>query len=201
MSKIQPSLTNPIDNILIGIATKVAPYFRKLGFSPNDVTTISVIFKCLTVYSLYNDKYNNTIIYYFISYFFDCLDGYMARKYNMVTVFGDLYDHYSDVLSNVSVLGLLIYKLHKKKKHVVFSVLFILTLIFLLSGIHFGCTEYYYDYKQHDGVDFLSSLIGMCPCKEKDKKCQSKILKSVRFAGSGTYYTAIAVFIAYLGSI
>ena len=33
-----------------------------------------------------------------LGYYFDCIDGPMARKYNMVTVFGDYYDHGTDII-------------------------------------------------------------------------------------------------------
>ena len=33
----------------------------------------------------------------FVGYFFDCMDGHFARKYNMVTEFGDMYDYITDL--------------------------------------------------------------------------------------------------------
>ena len=42
-----------------------------------------------------------------IFYFMDCLDGHFARKYNMVTVFGDYFDHFVDILS-LSLLYLIL---------------------------------------------------------------------------------------------
>ena len=47
---------------------------------------------------LCNNNYILACIYYFISYFFDVLDGIYAREYNMVSEFGDYYDHIKDIV-------------------------------------------------------------------------------------------------------
>ena len=97
--KIPEELENPIDNILIELAEKLNPYFYKLGFNPNGVTTLSLIFGILSCYFYYLKYYLFSSISMFISYFFDVMDGNFARRYNMQTQFGDYYDHELYLLS------------------------------------------------------------------------------------------------------
>ena len=93
---------NPIDTILIDCGSYLSPLFRHLHFTPNTLTSISAIFGFMSVYKMYNKDYKQAGMLYFISYMFDCFDGFYARKYNMVTKYGDFYDHiYLCFLENI----------------------------------------------------------------------------------------------------
>ena len=105
MRKIESNLENPIDNILIDICDFILPTLKVLNFTPNILTTISLIFGLLSVYCLFREDKKCFAIFYLVSYFFDCVDGMMARKYNMVSRFGDIYDHTKDCL----VFGLIMF--------------------------------------------------------------------------------------------
>ena len=54
-------------------------------------------------------NYIISAILYLTRYIFDCIDGFYARKYNMTTVFGDWYDHISDILINLIYIYDIIY--------------------------------------------------------------------------------------------
>ena len=100
MRKIPGKLDNFIDDTLITIIDTIQPYFYKLGFIPNTLTTISLICWLFALYFFINDGVYYTlyaVLFMILSYFFDCFDGHFARSYNMVTKFGDYYDHISDV--------------------------------------------------------------------------------------------------------
>ena len=113
MRKIPSEIENPFDNYIYIFVEFLAPYAYKLGFSPNMITTLSVIFSVASIYYLYIHSFITSIFLYIISYLFDCLDGYVARKYNMVTKFGDLYDHISDVLT-FSLYNITLYLINPK---------------------------------------------------------------------------------------
>lgn len=96
--KIQVKDHGLIDRFLFGyLIHPVIDFFYNYGFIPNHLTTFSFLFQITGVYYLHLYNIPLFSIYYFIGYYFDCLDGPMARKYDMVTVFGDWYDHITDV--------------------------------------------------------------------------------------------------------
>jgi hypothetical protein len=76
----------------------------------NDMTTVSLIFGVIAVIALYQQNASLFVCSYILSYFFDCVDGAYARHYNMVTQFGDWYDHVKDVIVNV-LIGILLVRL------------------------------------------------------------------------------------------
>jgi hypothetical protein len=71
----------------------VCPFFKKIGFTPNGITTLSLIFGIASAYYLYKGKIYMFALLYTISYFFDVMDGHFARKYKMVSKGGDYYDN------------------------------------------------------------------------------------------------------------
>jgi phosphatidylglycerophosphate synthase len=77
--------------------------------NPNMITTLSNIACIITILLLSNANYYLAAFFILVSYFFDCAYGHIARKYNMVTVFGDYYDHNSDFVKIFAVLLTLYY--------------------------------------------------------------------------------------------
>lgn len=65
------------------------------------------------------------------------MDGHFARKYNITTRFGDLYDHISDICKTILILGTLYYI--DSSKFVTVFIIFI--LVGSISLIHLGCQE------------------------------------------------------------
>ena len=104
--KIPEKLDDNIDNIIIKYGRTLYPTFRKLNFTANDITTLSLISGFISVYFLYKKRYILSSIMYFVSYIFDCLDGNYARTYKLVSKFGDYYDHMKDL-----IIGIMIYYL------------------------------------------------------------------------------------------
>ena len=113
MRKIIKEFENPIDNIIIDIVEKITPFLYRTGHTPNIITTYSFIFGLLSVHYLNKNDITKFVLFYMISYFFDCIDGFMARKYNMTTKFGDLYDHITDTIVFVLILGV-VYSKYKQ---------------------------------------------------------------------------------------
>jgi len=109
MRKITCECENPLDNILINISDYMCPYAKKYNFTPNILTTISLIFCGISALLLLNNYYVLAAFTYLISYYFDCMDGHFARKYNMTSYFGDLYDHISDISKGILIFSTLYY--------------------------------------------------------------------------------------------
>jgi phosphatidylglycerophosphate synthase len=171
----------------------MCPYAKKYDLTPNILTTISLIFCGISVLLLLNKKYLLASFMYLISYYFDCMDGHFARKYNMVTKFGDYYDHVADLIKVLLILYVL-YLIDSKK---FFIILPFLIFFILLSFVHLGCQELYYDTLESD---ILSILKNICPVYNKDDK--SMIINTLgitRYFGCGTFTIFIMLSIIFYG--
>jgi phosphatidylglycerophosphate synthase len=162
--KLPENLACPIDNLILNYGNK--PYFiyRKLNMTPNDLTSISLIFGLLTIYSFYQQYFILASILYFISYSYDAFDGNYARKYNMVSKFGDYYDHFKDVSVNLLLLYVFYkYMTFKAYPKLIALVVAITIFLFITFNIHLGCQEIYVsknDKKNKSG--FLGFTMSLC---------------------------------------
>ena len=185
--KIPREADNFFDNFLIDIVDKINPYFKRLGFTPNMITTLSLIFGIVMNASYNKSYYLTASLTMLLSYFFDCMDGNYARRYNMQTKFGDYYDHVKDWL----VILIFIFLFLKKSKPIRFKILSFLILIFILLGtyIHVGCTEKYIRENKTNTMnsESLGSII-YCP--------NSKYLYLSKYFGCGTFNLALILIIA-----
>jgi phosphatidylglycerophosphate synthase len=187
MRKLSSEYDNFIDNIFIDGAEVISPYFYKLHFSPNDITTLSLITGLMCVSLFMQQQYVLAGVLYMISYFFDCMDGFYARKYKMTSDIGDLYDHFKDYLI-FGILFYLLYQHHKNSQHK-YIYLAILIVFILLCGMHFGCQEIYYD-----KLTATTQIYKMaCPVKNKDTVTNA--LKYTKYFGCGTLTLFFSVFI------
>ena len=134
------------------------PIFKSLKFTPNTLTTFSLLFDILSVYNLQigNTKYAS--ILWIISFIFDCFDGNYARKYKMYSKFGDLYDNYSDMVGYV----LLFYIMYTLKPNKLKSYIPIIVILSIISFVHTGCIQKHYDNEQNE-IDANFEIL--CPNK------------------------------------
>ena len=188
MRKIHPKYEDLIDNKLIELSEILSPYFKKLNMSANNITTLSFIFGLLSIYFLYYDFYEYSVITYFISYFFDVMDGYYARKYKITSDFGDLYDHIKDFIVGVILFYILMYKVYYKNPNYIKSYLLILFIFFMLMNYYLGCQENIYN-KKNDYIGVLEYHKFLC---KKNPKKQIKIFK---YTGTGTFISVMCLLI------
>ena len=154
--KLPKNLDNPIDNFILDyIVEPINPLFYKIGMTPNKLTGVSGIFGLLSVYCVYKSNYILASLLYAISYIFDCFDGNFARKYNMVTEFGDWFDHIKD---NVIVILLIIALYNTKKDNSIKIITFIIFIIFTtLTLLYVNEQERYY-HSKNDNILKSESL-------------------------------------------
>lgn len=191
MRKIPQDYDNPIDNLFIELSEVTTPYAYSIGMNPNMITTLSNVACIITILLLLNSNYYLAAFFVLVSYYFDCMDGHMARKYNMVTVFGDYYDHISD---GVKIYALLVtlYYINKDK---FFKVLPIIILLFILMSAHLGCQEILYDSNESYTLEPTKML---CPVKSNSSDEEIKnILNSTKIFGCGTFNISLAIIIIY----
>ena len=123
-----------------------------------------------------------------ISYYFDCMDGHVARKYNQTSVFGDYYDHVSDILKLLLVLASLYY-INKEK---FYKIIPFIIIACILQSVHLGCQEQYSDSKDSD---VLSTLKILCPVKNNKDLLSN--LNTTKYFGSGTFNLVVIISIIY----
>ncbi len=143
VNKIPDYYENPIDVQLLKTCSFTSTLLYKLNMTPNQITTLSLIAGLISIYYYKTQNYIKCGIFFFLSYYFDCLDGFYARKYKMVTKFGDIYDHIKDWLIIILFAYLIYYNDNVNNKFKNIS-LIILVLMLVMVFIHFRYQEIYY---------------------------------------------------------
>ncbi len=76
---------------------------------PNTLTIVRLLLIPVYLYFFLKGEYIISGIFFSISGLTDFMDGYLARKYNMVTDLGKILDPLADKLTLISILAVLIY--------------------------------------------------------------------------------------------
>jgi phosphatidylglycerophosphate synthase len=182
--KIISELENPIDNILIILSIKFGDILHKYKFiTPNIITTISIILSIIAIYFIYIKYYKIGAILFFISYFFDCLDGNFARRFNMVTTFGDYYDHIGDIFKYLLLIYVILISNLKNITKYIFIILII--ICGFLSLIHLGCQEKIYNNKS------VLKILKIICLKRFD-------INYTKYFGSGTTIFIIFIYLFFI---
>jgi len=179
VSKVDYKYSSPTDYLLYWIASKISPILHNLGFIPNDITNLSVLFFLVSMYFLYHNNIYLGIVFFSLNFFFDCLDGYMARKYNQVSVFGDWYDHITDFISIISITMIIICKLKSDYKYLL---IFIGVILMYLLLKYIGCQQTLLSYNntyKSNSLSFTTKL-----CKYEPHIIKNKLIY-LRFFGHG----------------
>tara|TARA_B100000214_G_scaffold299522_1_gene229690 strand:+ start:165 stop:734 length:570 start_codon:yes stop_codon:yes gene_type:complete len=172
--KYPEELDNQIDNLIYDNLDKPTKLFHNLGFTPNGITTLSLISSMLSIYFFQKKEYTCSAITYGLNYYFDCMDGFMARKYKQYSKFGDIYDHLTDIISN----GIYLYMIFGSS---ISNYIKIANIIFLFTFIYYySCLE---KYTNSTSITSVSS----CLCTLKSKSEIENRLKTLRIFGCGTY--------------
>jgi phosphatidylglycerophosphate synthase len=187
--KIKREYENPIDNVIIDLVDKTNDMYYNMGFTPNILTTISLILGLLSAYLLYIDYRFSAAIFFVIAYYYDGADGYLARSHNMKSNFGDYYDHISDVCKTIVIIYVLYTK--KRKGDTFYKVCILMIFMTILVSIHMGCQEKKYE-SDNDSISESKSL-SMC----KNLCYDENIIKYTRYFGSGTYILVLTLIILF----
>jgi phosphatidylglycerophosphate synthase len=192
VNKIPAELDGPIDNLIYRHIDYTLPFYKKLGLTPNLITTISLILGLLSVYFTHIDYYTLGAILWVVSYYYDCADGKMARKYKMTSKFGDKYDHIADMIKTVLLTVVLYNKLKTKSMNTIIIIVSILSVFILGSCAHMGCTEEITKEEKSDSLSVCKLLIfGDC----------YKQMKITRYFTTGSLTIVIAAIIYLLSEL
>lgn len=197
MKKLPLKYENPFDNMIYVFVEEISPHLYQAKLTPNMITTFGNILSIIGLLNLWNHKYFEASIYFGVSYVLDCIDGYMARKYNMVSKFGDYYDHISDA----SKFLLFIISLILLKPKTFLKVLPIVVFFFIGLNLQLYYQEYYYNKKEASpSLNLISTLVPKF-IKPNNKKQSKKFMRVARYFGCGTFNLVIVLIIMFYNSI
>ena len=69
------------------------------------------------------------------------MDGNMARNYNMITIFGDYYDHFTDWIHGTLIIVFIIMKIKGYFNKILFFILKMISYYFIF--LYISCQEKY----------------------------------------------------------
>jgi len=193
--KIPEHLECPIDTFILDkIVIPINPLFKAMGATPNILTGVSGIFGILAVYFVYKSNYALGALMFLLSYIFDCFDGNFARTYNMVTPFGDWFDHIKDWTVAAMLLVTVYFKKDLKMGAKLWFIgIFMITALLMCFTFNFQENHYHENNKvpdEHKSVSLGSLKFLYTP----DEKSHADFF---RFFGCGTQNMIVVLLLLY----
>ncbi len=191
MHKLKSDDEGPIDNVFAWIVERAAPVFKATGHTPNIITTYSLVLGLVAAYNLFRGNMLWFAVASVVSYFMDCADGYVARKYKMTSKFGDLYDHGSDTAINIATATAfyLRYTGQIIWRPVTIAVSAIFATIVVLMLVHLGCQQRIHNPNNRSTEESLDLLRAACP--------RSDMIGWTRYFSCGTAKMAMVAVVLY----
>ncbi len=186
VNKIPDTYECPFDKYLLKFIDTHLDIYYNIGFTPNMITTIGIFFGLLSMYNIFQSNFKLASLLLLIAYYFDCVDGKLARKYNLQTKFGDYYDHFGDVFKICVVL----YALYKTNPIKFSNIQFILILLAVMMIIHLGYQETIYDKSESPTLNFSKQIANF------DKNPHNTI-QYTRYCGCGTFVLIMCIIIFF----
>jgi phosphatidylglycerophosphate synthase len=184
VNKIDSIYECPFDVYLLKFIDTHLDFYYNNGFTPNIITTIGIIFGLLSMYCILKYNFKIASFLLILAYYFDCVDGKLARKYNLQTNFGDYYDHFGDIFKIIIVL----YALYKTNATKFNEIKFLLIILALLMIIHLGYQEVIYNKNESPTLDFSRYLANRDDYPEKT-------IQYTKYCGCGTFIMILAIII------
>ena len=137
--KLPPTQLGVVDNVI-----NIAAYpcgdtmHMRLGLNPNGITGIGAITGVAAIGCLWARNVVAFSIFLWVNYPLDNADGYVARKYGLVSSFGDAFDHGKDFLVAVGLAWVAFTRLHAAQYP---RTLILMVLAILISLANSGCQD------------------------------------------------------------
>jgi len=186
VNKIADIYECPPDRYLLKFIDTHLDIYYKLGFTPNMITTISIIVALFSAYNIFHEKFKLAAILFLFSYYFDCVDGKLARKFNMQTTFGDYYDHFGDLFK----IFIILYALYKTNTDRFTDVFIILILLFIGLCIHMGYQETIYNKNESSTLNLFKKLVS-------SDKTPHKTILYTKYIGCGVFMIVLFIIIFF----
>ena len=181
VNKLEEKDDNIFDIFIYKFIDSHIHIYKQLGLTPNMITTMSLISGLLTAYMITQKQYKVAGLLFLIQYYFDCADGKVARKYNMISKFGGNYDQISDIIKGI-IISIVLYldNSTKFKKYII-----IIIILIILNGYHCGCQQLIYIEKnKNNNKKYEESLLDYY--KKPSKKSCVKNMHIAKYFGPGT---------------
>ena len=191
VNKLEDNYECPIDIYIFKFIDLHLHIFYDLGFTPNMVTTLSIVFGLFAAYQIMQCRLWFAAICWLISYYLDCVDGKLARKYNMISKTGDMYDHIGDLVKFIAVLTALFISNEERPNVKQWVYVGIILLLVLLQVIHLGHQESIYNKK--DESPYLN-VVRLLFVNEENAR---ENIKYTRHFGCGTFFVCFAIVIFF----
>jgi len=177
---IDAKYDNPIDNVLIAISDAVSPTFKRLNFTADGLTALSIILSVASLYNLSTKDTAQFALYGGLAYLFDTMSRVFAAKYNdQIFEYGvpDAFRYKNSII--LLIAAIILYQQYRIVESPVLIV--VLICLFFLSLVTAGCQEV---------------VINNMPNKEI---CQDR-LGYLRWVGKGTFVTAFILIVLFLNN-
>jgi phosphatidylglycerophosphate synthase len=181
----------PLDFCIFNFIDTHLHYYYDIGFTPNIVTTFSLLTGMLSAHQILKGHFNRAAILLFISYYLDCVDGKLARQYNMVTPFGDMYDHISDLIKIIAIITALFVSNTKSPTIEQWLYMSFFALLTLVQCIHLGYQETIYNKCEE------SSFLNMWRKMVAFDVAPEKTIQYTKYFGCGTWYLCFILLIFF----
>ena len=204
MSRIPADYDNPIDYWCYQISEWVSPYLRSFQATPNQITTWSLCVGLVSAYAL--SQKTEAGVYWFaglylVQFLLDCLDGYYARRYGMISEVGDWYDHIKDVVLYFLICYILVSRYGLPRY---LGAMAVVVLLPILQYVYNGCVSVYRS-QSHTAPNVsplgqVSSMtLGekMCPHRDDPHALRTNLAR-LRWVGPGTCAVGLCVVAIYL---
>ena len=191
--KIESHHENPLDNHLINMCDMLVPSCKQHSITPNMITIYRIILSIFVIYDLFfTCNIAMPIIGTAVFYFLDCLDGYLARATDQITILGDILDHVSDVSFFISFIVFLVVKQYDNKIFIIGGLVVLTTMMML----HFGLQQKLYVINNPDRVEGEEILDRI----NHFHNVHHDHIHWTRYFGCGTLYLYILICIYYVQS-
>lgn len=190
MNKLPRDLENPYDAWILEHTARLLPALRATGCTPNLLTTCRLLCGLWSRWCLWHDRPIAFAFWHHVGYGFDCLDGQMARAYDMVSRVGDIYDHVTDAVLDI----LLVWIIVRKYGALPPALLLLVGSMLGLCVVAMGCQQrYYHAANPHAPAESLDAPRALCPPGEPER-----ILRWTRLFGTGTWQWFTMSLVLYL---
>ena len=182
----------PIDWLLYRSIDQHLSVYKDLGLTPNMVTIMSILTGLGSAYIYTKKRYSVAALLWFIAYYFDCVDGKLARRYNMTSKFGDLLDHAGDGLKSVSMIAVVLHNHGELWTPIQKVCYFVCVVMTLLCMINIGYQERIYD--ASSGKE-PSATLNAYKLLTINDDCPKRSIRKFRHFGCGSVilFTAITI--------
>lgn len=185
-SSCRDGFTHPGDALIVRYSDQVVALLRQgLGLTPDMVTLLSFAAGLLALWMLHRRNLVAFAALALISYYFDVLDGNMARRYRIFSKYGEALDHISDGAFFFGIVAVLAFSYGAWRKRPVLLALY--TLSALVPAVQYGAAQ------RACGTDagvigFTSDLL-----VPKDKDAAARLGKSLLPLGGASYQIVLVL--------